>query len=494
MKLILQPLNITTNGIQNIKLKSVMQQNNFSQITRLSNFPMGYSNISFKGNDDTPHNKNVIAKSEKELSIEDKLKIQSKYLWGVNWDEEEAEQRYKNDADNEITIRNKAALFGLRKSTKLRIKESYRQKFLAEKAEAKAAKDLAYIYPLTIGIITDVKALSVAENFKNRPTSMDKNIAGYKQEKEYLRRVFIDVIALEKTGKDVKVPNGLLLHGPTGCGKTVIARALAEETGCEIFDLPTGTKVDLFKEIILEQLNEAKERYLSDGKRTIIIINELENYLDESIENKANLSSMKGILDFCADKPSKGKRDGRYGTTFIFTTNHPSMVDTDLYLRPEKIQLKIKLMPPEGENFEKVFRHYVEIAKKTVDDEITKGRNLKPISAELPYSTIAKYRAPSKEKGAISCAKLKEIAENATQKYLMSENKSEFITLLREGLQEKRDITPAKLATYNNELEAIQGKALSRLEELREARDMGIITHDELLELIELEEMLSDKE
>lgn len=491
MNLTITPIRKNLQTTVNYQSQSNKTANSHPQMTSLSNFPKSYINISFKGNDDViPRKANGIVKSEQEFSLEDKVKIQSRYLWGKNWNEEEARQRFYDAAENEISIKTNASLFGfIRNSTKMRIHENYRRKFYAEKLDAREARHLAYIYPLTTGTLNEIRALSAAENFKNSPTSLDANIAGYENEKKYLRQAFVDAMAAEYAGKDVKIPNGLILHGPTGCGKTAIARALAEETFCEVFDLPTSTEPPHFNKIISEQLNIAKQRYLDNGIRTIIIVNEMDKYLDADERNADNLAAMKGILDFCADKPDPEKKDGRFGTTFIFTTNHPAKIDTDLFLRPEKIEERIKLMPPEGKNFEAVLKHYIEIAKKTVDDEISKGREIKPISSALPYDKIAEKSKPSTTEGAYSCAKIKEIVETATRKYLDNDNDKEFITLLRQGILSKRDITPDKINTYNTELEQVQGKTLSRIEELSEARDLGIITHDELEELIYLEDV-----
>ncbi len=60
---------------------------------------------------------------------------------------------------------------------------------------------------------------------KHRPPSFDKVIGNE------------DLIAyLQKAIVNKRIPQALLLHGPTGCGKTTIARIFAKEVGCSGID------------------------------------------------------------------------------------------------------------------------------------------------------------------------------------------------------------------------------------------------------------------
>src|SRR5262249_8080993 len=58
-------------------------------------------------------------------------------------------------------------------------------------------------------------------------------VAGMKELKALLHRDVIDpLLNPEKFRKfKLSIPNGLLLYGPPGCGKTFIVRSLAEELG-----------------------------------------------------------------------------------------------------------------------------------------------------------------------------------------------------------------------------------------------------------------------
>lgn len=60
---------------------------------------------------------------------------------------------------------------------------------------------------------------------KHRPPSFDK-VAGNEETIAYLQRAI----------KTKRVPQAILLHGPTGCGKTTIARIFSKEVGCSGID------------------------------------------------------------------------------------------------------------------------------------------------------------------------------------------------------------------------------------------------------------------
>merc|ERR1712038_1201593 len=42
----------------------------------------------------------------------------------------------------------------------------------------------------------------------------------------------------------LSAPKGILLYGPPGCGKTMIAKATAKETGCHFINLDTASLTD----------------------------------------------------------------------------------------------------------------------------------------------------------------------------------------------------------------------------------------------------------
>lgn len=65
---------------------------------------------------------------------------------------------------------------------------------------------------------------------------MDK-LAGYTELKSNLRELFVNPIQKLNAGINATVPNMILLYGPKGCGKSMMANAIQEETSCNVINI-----------------------------------------------------------------------------------------------------------------------------------------------------------------------------------------------------------------------------------------------------------------
>ena len=74
-----------------------------------------------------------------------------------------------------------------------------------------------------------------------------KDVAGLKEAKEELQEV-VEFLKTPKrfTELGAKIPKGVLLIGPPGCGKTLLARAVANEAGVAFFNISGSEFVELF--------------------------------------------------------------------------------------------------------------------------------------------------------------------------------------------------------------------------------------------------------
>lgn len=184
-------------------------------------------------------------------------------------------------------------------------------------------------------------------------------IAGNKDKQELLNQSFIRKISAEQTGTNVKMPNGILFYGPKSTGKTLFAKAFAEQAGCNYVEISMMMSNDDIRQALLIAGEKSKKDYDASGKakkRTIILLDEFdslasskENDLGKVLEDEL-IAKLKNFMQNCADK---------YKCTLFMTTNHPLKLDSEL-LADQRIPVKVFLGPPEKEDAAELFKFYLQ--------------------------------------------------------------------------------------------------------------------------------------
>lgn len=191
-----------------------------------------------------------------------------------------------------------------------------------------------------------------------------KKIAGYDDEIRKLHLTFIDKVDDEKSGKYLKKPiiNSMLFYGPTGCGKTTFAKALAEETDCyfkeiKIRGLTQNSKENAFKEEYQKIAEEAQNNFEDNNIRTIVLIDEADRFFNEKT-SPGFISYMKDLLESCSREEH---------ITLFLTTNDPLKFPYELR-SPQRIGLVVNLDPPDKQNTIKVLQYYFrDIPSQNID-------------------------------------------------------------------------------------------------------------------------------
>lgn len=284
--------------------------------------------------------------------------------------------------------------------------------------------------------------------FKTNEGGLDDVIAGYDAEKQLLRTKFIKPLAIEKTQlangeKPIEIPPAVLLYGAIGTGKSTFAKAIGKETDCKVIEITP--RVEEFSKKVENLLNEAEERYNATGQRTIVIINEIDKYFEENIDNKKSIGLIKNILDNCSKLPGR-EYDNAFASSFIFTTNHPLDITDEILYREGKLPIKLALEPASEDNFKEVLKFYVKQAdsqKHYFDYE------------NIDYNKFLEKYKPEMDKGAYSNDKLRSIVQKTYQSYLMNQE-IPFEQQLEERFEKtKRDIKPRRLEQYYQDLEEL---------------------------------------
>jgi len=179
-------------------------------------------------------------------------------------------------------------------------------------------------------------------------------IAGMKELKAQLQLDVID--ALHKPEEYAKfgltIPNGMLLYGPPGCGKTFFAKHFAEEVGFNFMHINPGTLksryVNATEENISMMFQEAEK-----NAPTIIFIEEISG-LFPSRDSEAHEMSKNAVDAMLAEMD----RTGEKGIFVLCATNYPDKVDAAL-LRAGRLDKKFYLSPPDFEGRKAMFEMYL---------------------------------------------------------------------------------------------------------------------------------------
>lgn len=333
----------------------------------------------------------------------------------------------------------------------------------------------------------------ISSRVDNKDKNMDNTIAGYAFQKDVIRENFLYPILLEKeyieaynamlenstdyTAEEIEeareraysqpVAPCLFLYGCFGTGKTALSQASATEAGCE-WNEYTETDGD-FDTFLTEIQKKSRERYLQTGQRTVAIINEVSDHINNSAEfdepvdaeeekefrkMKKRISRMRGILEHCYKLP---KEDGTGGSalTFMFTTNFPQrLTDIGLIEKKQRISAVIAVEPATGEDLKEVLKLHI---KRVMPEESSFDLDNYDFSAMMEKLDI------SDKKGCYQNGQIQGAADEIRTAYDKDPSKSfkehfeDMILNDKAPSLAKRGISPRVYSKYYNDLEEVGG-------------------------------------
>lgn len=193
---------------------------------------------------------------------------------------------------------------------------------------------------------------------KNEKATFD-DVAGVDEAKEELKEVieFLkDPKKFQRLGG--KIPKGVLLVGPPGCGKTLIARAVAGEAGVPFFSISGSDFVEMFVGVgasrVRDLFDQGRRAGKTSGKGAIIFIDEIDAV------GRLRFSGIGGGHDEREQTLNQllVEMDGfdtDQGLILIAATNRPDTLDPAL-LRPGRFDRTIIVNLPDIKGREEILR------------------------------------------------------------------------------------------------------------------------------------------
>jgi transitional endoplasmic reticulum ATPase len=265
--------------------------------------------------------------------------------------------------------------------------------------------------------LDDTKSDELKTSVKNKEKESEKKrfdnkksnkgfsaIAGMQDLKDRLINDVIDLINDTEGAEkyNISMPNGMLLYGPPGCGKTFFAERFAEETGFNFKYINPSDLASIFvhgtQEKIGNLFKEARE-----NAPFIICLDEVSSvFPSRSIAGNHQVGEVDEFL-------TQLNNCGQDGIFVIALTNFPEIID-EAILRAGRLDIKIYVAPPDYDARKALFEMYLKEIPKDfgIDYEKLATITTNYVSSDIKLIVDEVARGLRKSRGRVTM----EILEN----------------------------------------------------------------------------------
>jgi AAA+ superfamily predicted ATPase len=138
---------------------------------------------------------------------------------------------------------------------------------------------------------------------------------------------------------DIDLPRLVIFKGPPGHGKTMVAEAMAEESGVNLISVNAARFAEMYVGVAAKRVDEIFER-ANDGRPWIIFIDEVDSVAKERTGATDGGAEKEDALNQLLTKISGFSKALRNKVTVVVATNKPELLDNAFTDRGEEIEFK----------------------------------------------------------------------------------------------------------------------------------------------------------
>lgn len=281
-----------------------------------------------------------------------------------------------------------------------------------------------------------------------------KDVAGLKEAKEELKEI-VDFLKNPKKylAMGAKIPKGVLLVGPPGTGKTMLAKAIATEAGVPFFSVSGSEFVELFVGVGASRVRSLFEQAKKSG-RAIIFIDEIDSIgkmrgtgIAGSHEEREQ--TLNQIL---AEMDGFEKNDGRI---VVAATNRGDILDPAL-LRPGRFDRRIVLDLPDINDREEILKIHCQGKPLSVNINLREVAERTPGFSGADLANIANEAAILAARNSKTQVAQEEMLDSIEKVLLGPERKSHILSVKEKEITAFHEIGHALVATFSKGAEPVR--------------------------------------
>ncbi|VVC27682.1 Hypothetical protein CINCED_3A019856 [Cinara cedri] len=247
---------------------------------------------------------------------------------------------------------------------------------------------------------------SKREGFVTVPNVTWDDIGSLKKIRQELHMAMLAPVthAKEFTALGLDVPTGVLLCGPPGCGKTLLAKAVANEAGINFISIKGPELLNMYVGESERGVRQCFQR-ARNSQPCVIFFDEIDALCPKRSDMDANGRSGQRVVNQLLTEMD-GFESGRSGGVFVMgATNRPDMIDPAV-LRPGRLDKVLYVGLPDAEG-------RVDILKA-----VTKDRKRPVLADDVDLEKIGRNEKCSNFTGADLAALVREAGILCLQEYI----------------------------------------------------------------------------